>query len=119
LDAFNVIEYVVPFFRPEIVAVVRLGETVKVLVVAPAVATMLYPVSALPPLLAGAVQRSVALAFPRVAVTAVGASGTVIVTAFAALPATSEVTIRAIAPMANLRYVPAVRTDITFLNGSS
>ena len=45
----------------------------------PGLAVTVYPVMALPPLLAGAVQLTLALALPAVAVTPVGAAGAVVV----------------------------------------
>jgi len=72
LVALTVKVYDVPLVRPVIVT----GDP-ETVTVAPLLATTVYDVIVLPPLETGAVQLTVAAAFPAVAVTPVGAPGTV------------------------------------------
>jgi hypothetical protein len=76
LAAVTVKVYAVPFVRPVTVAVVVVP--LGVLAVAPPGDDVtVYDVIALPPLLAGAVHETLACVLPEVAVTPVGALGTV------------------------------------------
>jgi hypothetical protein len=65
--------YAVPFVKPATV----IGLVVAVAVRPPGVDVALYDRMGLPPLLAGAVNATVTLALPAVAVSIVGAPGTV------------------------------------------
>ncbi len=70
--------YAVPLLRPVMVADVGVGPTlVAVWAVEPMYGVIVYPVIALPPFEDGAFHVTVAWALPPVAVTAVGAPGTV------------------------------------------
>lgn len=62
-----------PLARPDTV----IGEADPVAVIPPGLAVAVYAVIAVPPLFAGALNITVALAFPAMAVTPVGAPGTV------------------------------------------
>jgi len=91
--------------RPETVAVVA----VVVLAVAPpGDAVTVYPVTAEPPLLAGAVQVTTAEALPGVAVTAVGAPGTVLGVTAALATDAGEVPTLLVAVTVNVYEVPLV-----------
>ena len=68
-----------------------MGEVVPVPVKLPGLDVTVYPVIALPPVFTGAINATLACAFPAVATTLVGASGTVAgVTATDAVDATDE-----------------------------
>jgi hypothetical protein len=106
LVAFTVNVYAVPLARPVIVAVL----TPFVLAVTPpGDAVTVYPVMAEPPLLTGAVHDTTAWAFPGVAVTAIGAPGTVVgVTAALGIEA-SELPAALAAVTVNVYAVPLTR----------
>lgn len=71
--AITVKVYAVPFVKP----VTFIGELTPVAVKLPGLDVTVYKVIALPPLLAGATNATLAEVFPAAATTAVGASGTV------------------------------------------
>lgn len=106
LVAVTVNVYEVPLVRPVTVAAVA---PVVVAVCPPGAAVTVYPVMVEPPLLAGAVHVTAAWVFLGVAVTAVGAPGTVFgVTAELAADA-AEVPAALVAVTLNVYAVPLVR----------
>ena len=116
LVAVTVNVYAAPLTRPETVAVVA----PVVLTVAPSEeAVTVYPVTGDPPLLAGAVQLTTADAFPAVAVTAIGAPGTVLgVTAALGIEA-SELPAALAAVTVNVYAVPLTRPVTVRLDASA
>ena len=107
LVAVTVNVYAVPLTRPVIVAI--LTTPFVLAVTPPGDAVTVYPVIGEPPLLTGAVHDTAAWAFPGVAVTAVGAPGTVFgVTATLGIEA-SELPAALAAVTVNVYAVPLTR----------
>ena len=98
--------YAVPLVNPATVPVVA---PVVLTVAPPGDAVTVYPVIGEPPLLAGAVQRTVAEAFPGVADTAVGAPGTVLGVTAALATDASEAPAALAAVTVNVYPVPLVK----------
>ena len=106
LVAFTVNVYAVPLVRPVTVAVIPM---IVLKLAPPGDAVTVYPVIAEPPLLTGAVHDTTAWAFPGVAVTAIGAPGTVLgVTAALGIEA-SELPATLAAVTVNVYAVPLTR----------